>query len=825
MSSPNEIASRMLANLSISEPELDLGVGTPMRKILDTVAEAIAETQIDNYLISYQYDIDSRSGADLDAFVALFGFYRIPAQIGSGTILLQRRTAATASILVPSGSQAGTSGVSPRLVRTSTPAIFEKGSVSVEVPAVSVIGGSAGNIAAGLIDRWLGTSEGVSSVTNPSPFIGGDDAESDEELRDRFKRTVFRNLAGTKDMYLALGLADTSTNAAIVHGANAHNEEQIQTIGGTATSSITTLNSYDQPIPISTATNASPSVITTLNPHWLSNGNLVSIAGAAGNTAINGFRRVLTVLSSRTFTVSDAFTDVPVAGNGVYSGTVGTVIAVKRFAGIIPQMLIAFGNDIDNNDIFPTSMYTLSTTTAPPVLTVLDTQTIPDAIYELSYHYVSQGSRNRPFATAGRISDRIDLWVDGEHAAEASISVVVDSAVKIAADSSLYSYGGLRREDNIRPTIGNVYCPLTLSPVLALPSTIQLGNDTLAINVDYWLLYNMVVDKTGTMEYPDAIEFNPTGGIEARTINITSSTNASPIVLTIGAHSFFVGQRVRVAGHLVNTNANGDRYISAVSATTITLTGSVGNGVGAATGTVKLYHPLTLKYTFNDTPLRIQRAAEQWRMATSDLVVHKALALPLRIYMAVILLPGYTEVSVRPSIENTISAMLTDIGIGQILQISDLLRVVSNVSGVDAVRMLNSTDVTNYTITAATLATPIVLTTSANHGYAVGDLVIVRSVGGNTAANGVYSLSAVTANTMTLLDSAGNAAYTSGGAVVRADFAINIVAANGVRRRGVEADLDVAPYRPTDVFANDNEHFVLHSLVLSVRAQNAFGNL
>ena len=40
-------------------------------------------------------------------------------------------------------------------------------------------------------------------------------------------------------------------------------------IGATAIRSITTLNSYDQPIPISTATNASPSVVTTLVPHGL----------------------------------------------------------------------------------------------------------------------------------------------------------------------------------------------------------------------------------------------------------------------------------------------------------------------------------------------------------------------------------------------------------------------------------------------------------------------------------------------------------------------------------------------------------------------------
>ena len=75
---------------------------------------------------------------------------------------------------------------------------------------------------------------------------------------------------------------------------------------------------------------------------------------------------------------------------------------------------------------------------------------------------------------------------------------------------------------------------------------------------------------------------------------ITSSTNAAPIVVTIGAHDFVVGDFVAVDSHLVNTNANGWWKVSAVVANvSITLvnplTGanSIGNGVGAATG--KLY--------------------------------------------------------------------------------------------------------------------------------------------------------------------------------------------------------------------------------------------
>jgi hypothetical protein len=68
-------------------------------------------------------------------------------------------------------------------------------------------------------------------------------------------------------------------------------------------------------------------------------------------------------------------------------------------------------------------------------------------------------------------------------------------------------------------------------------------------------------------------------------------------------------------------------------------------------------------------------------------------------------------------------------------------------------------------ITAATNATPIVLTTSSAHGVLAGQVVVVASVLGNTAANGTFEVSAVTSTTITLLNSAGNGAYTSGGTV------------------------------------------------------------
>lgn len=80
--------------------------------------------------------------------------------------------------------------------------------------------------------------------------------------------------------------------------------------------------------------------------------------------------------------------------------------------------------------------------------------------------------------------------------------------------------------------------------------------------------------------------------------------------------------------------------------------------------------------------------------------------------------------------------------------------------------------VTIWNVSAASNAAPIVVTfdsSAAANPLAVGDLVFIQDVGGNTQANGTFEVSAVggsaSAWTATLKGSDGNAAYTSGGTI------------------------------------------------------------
>lgn len=69
---------------------------------------------------------------------------------------------------------------------------------------------------------------------------------------------------------------------------------------------------------------------------------------------------------------------------------------------------------------------------------------------------------------------------------------------------------------------------------------------------------------------------------------------------------------------------------------------------------------------------------------------------------------------------------------------------------------------TGNVITGATNASPIVITSVA-HGLSDGQAVYIQSVGGNTAANGRFTINVLTVDTFELNGSTGNAAYTTGG--------------------------------------------------------------
>ncbi|MCB1064369.1 MAG: hypothetical protein KDN20_15805, partial [Verrucomicrobiae bacterium] len=73
------------------------------------------------------------------------------------------------------------------------------------------------------------------------------------------------------------------------------------------------------------------------------------------------------------------------------------------------------------------------------------------------------------------------------------------------------------------------------------------------------------------------------------------------------------------------------------------------------------------------------------------------------------------------------------------------------------------TTATVLTISNASNASPIVITTTASHGLSSNNYVEISGVNGNTAANGLHQITYINATSFSLDFSSGNGAYTSGG--------------------------------------------------------------
>jgi uncharacterized phage protein gp47/JayE len=250
MPSTGDIVANMVAALRASEPDLDTSIGTPIRKMLDAVGESIAEAYADQHLITYQYDIDSKAGGDLDDFCALFGITRIPAQRAQGVVTFTRPNdsfATTTAAIIPPGTQVLAQTNPVVYAQTTVGGVLNPSQLSADVPVQAVTAGPQGNVAAGLLTTIATAVSGVTKCTNSSPLTNGSAQESDDQLRARFKATVFRSLAGTQAMYTAIAQSipqDPTTpnsfaNSAVnVVGSTKRYREQIQLVSGTATSTV-----------------------------------------------------------------------------------------------------------------------------------------------------------------------------------------------------------------------------------------------------------------------------------------------------------------------------------------------------------------------------------------------------------------------------------------------------------------------------------------------------------------------------------------------------------------------------------------------------------
>jgi hypothetical protein len=212
--SQEEIQNEIINAIIERDDTIATDIGQPLRTIvIDPVAEVIQRGYARDYQTRLTQDIDNLFGEELDKFLDNFGFKRKEATRARGYLNFSRSTSAESLYVIPVGTRAFTAD--GLYFRTTVQAILLPGEVSVTVPAEAEIPGEKSNVAKNTIIYFTPVA-GFTSVTNPEPFSGGRNRESDDEVKIRFKHEVLRNIAGTRDQYHSIPYEFDSVSAVSV---------------------------------------------------------------------------------------------------------------------------------------------------------------------------------------------------------------------------------------------------------------------------------------------------------------------------------------------------------------------------------------------------------------------------------------------------------------------------------------------------------------------------------------------------------------------------------------------------------------------------------
>jgi len=484
MATQSEIASRMVTQLRLLDPSISAAIGTPERKIIDTVAQVLAESQVDINMLNGAFDIEAKYGSDLDHMLSIFGFGRQQGTKASGFVTFTRTPAASNPIVISAGTQILAPGAYNGLdvgFITSRTVTLAANNTSVIAPVECLISGEIGNVSANTITSWNQTPlVGITAVNNDSPIVGGTESESDESLKARFKTSgPFRNLAGTQDQFLALALSTFSTKANVVGPVSRYSE-------------------YVQ---------------VPLTPDSQDNGNGSTAASSYEyTTALSTNNHAKYIYTDAPYFVSDTSTSIPVVFNQDFDYYLNIEPFYKNRGDAYREYVSGIGsNPLNTNS--PTIYQ--PNVTFNNIYTGVDTvHTIaPGDILLLEYAYLSSASRNDYLHG---VLNCVDIFVNGSEKTYASTVIARPNndvpVQRFNTDqySALY-YENFRRvgKPNTRPLVNNIFIPLYHQPMLDLPDVIPTANGTYIKNIHYWAVEDYTLLR-GTVRARNGIEFSST---------------------------------------------------------------------------------------------------------------------------------------------------------------------------------------------------------------------------------------------------------------------------------------------------------------------------
>lgn len=201
---------------------VDFTIGSLLRAITESNASVLQWLQQLIVTLLATTRAATSAGADLDSWMADFGFYRLSASFATGSVTYSRFTA-TNSALIPIGALVGSTDGSQQYAVTidTTNALYNAtlggylipgGTASATVTVMASTAGAAGNALIGTVTVIVGSISGIDTVTNAAVFTNGVDPELDSAFRARFVLWVQSLSKATK---AAIGYALASMQSGV----------------------------------------------------------------------------------------------------------------------------------------------------------------------------------------------------------------------------------------------------------------------------------------------------------------------------------------------------------------------------------------------------------------------------------------------------------------------------------------------------------------------------------------------------------------------------------------------------------------------------------
>jgi Baseplate J-like protein len=416
---------------------------------------------------------------------------------------------ASANYEIPSGTQiyasAQRTGTIPIYYQTTTAAILPKGQTSITVPIQAVLTGTNANLIAGTISGFSTQLTGITQVTN-SQLSGGTDPETDAQLIQRWQNTVFKNLAGTEDQFLALAFGNPDTTRATVLGPQTQNTEnlQIQTV----------------------LSNAQKTGIASNPPTETPGGLIATITGAICSGGVSTYN-LSYPYSGATFNVGDFVSIEGVSENGTGVNAPSTTNTFNT-TGIITAVNPAGANTVSISNT-TTTVYSSATagkmTRIPNTVTVDNTKTFTlDYEVDLTATWTVSGQNVTLIVPAGTSTSGILpglTAISGSKLTEA-MNVQVVATPTLNSDGTttvlLYQYGSGTPLQAINPTPVAFMLPTTITITGASGGFTTSGTPTTTYTINdnnTFFIPGQYVTISGISQSGGTGSFNVSGNVIA----------------------------------------------------------------------------------------------------------------------------------------------------------------------------------------------------------------------------------------------------------------------------------------------------------------------